>query len=135
MGIVRKILGDEKLTKNELINMKEEETSRKEVGGSADFGAPSSFEKVERATENVTTSDLIPKGIEMFVRLDDYNKIVSHLKRLDTVIERLEELEKSHSDIQEINDKFVEQLEHALSEVEEVKDGLGENLRVQNKPF
>ena len=131
MGIVRKILGDEKLTKTDLIAMKDEENAKKEVDA---FESTSSFSKRE-PTENVTTDDLIPKGIEMFVRLDDYKNIVDQLKRLDGVIERLEELEKSHSEIQEINDKFVEQLEHALSEMEEVKDGLGENLKIQDKGF
>ncbi len=131
MGIVRKILGDEKLTKTELISMKDEETRE----DSSAFESSSSFEKREGSGEKITTEDLIPKGIEMFVRLDDYKSIVNQLKRLDGVIERLEELEKSHSEIQEINDRFVEQLEHALSEMEEVKEGLGENLKIQDKRF
>lgn len=127
MGIVRKILGDEKLTKTELINIKESETeeSRETI-----FGAQKSVE-VENKNDKLTTANLIPKGIEMFIRLDDYKSIVTQLKRLDSVIEKLEELEKAHSEIQEINDKFVEQLEFTLSEMEDVKEGLGENLKIQ----
>ena len=62
-------------------------------------------------------------------------KLEEHDRKFNEVIERLEELEKSHSEIQEINDRFVEQLEHALSEMEEVKEGLGENLKIQDKRF
>ena len=131
MGIVRKILGDEKLTKTELINIKDNET---EESRDLAFGTQDSTE-IKGKTKNLTTADLIPKGIEMFVRLDDYKSIVNQLKRMDTVIEKLEELEKSHSEIQEINDKFVEQLEFTLSEMEDVKEGLGENLKIQQNKF
>lgn len=131
MGIVRKILGDEKLTKTELINIKENESEElKDLKFSIQNTTDS-----KKSDNNLTTADLIPKGIEMFVRLDDYQSIVNQLKRMDTVIEKLEELEKSHSEIQEINDKFVEQLEFTLTEMEEVKEGLGENLKLKKNNF
>ncbi|HDR53686.1 MAG TPA: hypothetical protein ENN60_03390 [archaeon] len=122
MGIVRKILGDEKLTKTELISIKDE------VRDTSD-GCEENREDFQ-PREELTTSDLIPKGIEMFVRIEDYKQIVTQLRRLDTIVEKLEELEKAHTEIQDINDKFTEQLELALSEMEEVKEELGDKLKL-----
>ncbi len=107
MGIVRKVLGEESPTKEDLMSIKE--TVENEV---------------ENAPEEDTVGELIPTGIEMFVRVSDYSKIVSQLKRLGTVIERLEELERMHSEMQEIHDNFTEKLESVLGEIEEVKEEL-----------
>lgn len=109
MGIVRKVLGEEAPTKEDLMNIKE--TVENEV--------ESSEEK-----PNDTVGELIPTGIEMFVRLSDYNRIVSQLKRLEGVIDRLEELERMHSEMQEVHDNFTEKLESVLGDIEEVKEEL-----------
>ncbi|TRO61921.1 hypothetical protein E2P64_00080 [Candidatus Bathyarchaeota archaeon] len=117
MGIVRKILGEEKPTKEDLLTIRnsvEEEISDERM------------KRVE--DEEVTSEDLIPKGIEMFVRLSDYNKIVSQLKRFDAVIERVEEIERMHTELQDVHDKFTERLETTLTEMEEIKEELSSKL-------
>ena len=77
MGIVRKILGDEKLTKTELINIKEVET---EESRDLIFGTQKSTE-VKEDRENLTTADLIPK-----LHLTDYSSytLVLRLPNLKT---------------------------------------------------
>jgi|GEM_PF-6082171 len=120
MGIVRKILGEETPTKGDLLNLKD--TVEDELSDSEEYMK----KKEKKATrENMTTDKLIPKGIEMFVRVTDYDKIVSQLKRLETVIEKLEEIERMHSELQDVHDKFTERLEGTLTEVEEIKEELG----------
>lgn len=113
MGIVRKILGEEKPTKEDLLTIKD--SVEEEIAE----------ERVIRPREaEMTSEDLIPKGIEMFIRLSDYNKIVSQLKRFDAVIEKVEEIERMHTELQDVHDKFTERLETTLTEMEEIKEEL-----------
>ncbi|MBR9689933.1 MAG: hypothetical protein GOV01_03490 [Candidatus Altiarchaeota archaeon] len=116
MGIVRKILGEETPIKKDLLTIKDSVE-----GELSDASEALSMDK----EEELTTETLIPKGIEMFVRITDYNKIVSQLKRLESVIDKLEEIEGMHSELQDVHDKFTERLEVTLTEVEEIKDALG----------
>lgn len=114
MGIVRKILGEEKLTKDDLLTIKdnvEEEIS------SSEKVVPKKIEK-PRA----------PKSVEMFVRLEDYNIIASQIRKFEGVIEKLEELERMHTELQDIHDQFTEKLENALTEIEEIKEELTSKL-------
>ena len=116
MGIVRKILGEEKLTKDDLLTIKdnvEEEISESEIA------APKPVEKPRPRT---------PKSVEMFVRLDDYNTIASQIKKFGGVIEKLEELERMHTELQDIHDQFTEKLDNALTEIEEIKEELTSKL-------
>lgn len=135
MGIVRKILGDEKLTKTDLISIKDEEKAEADKGPKkvTEFESKKSAKLKSEAEEPLTTSDLVPKGIEMFVRIDDYKAIVSQLRKLDAIVSRLEGLERAHAEIQDINDKFVEQLEMTLGDIEEVKDHLGTKLKIPDR--
>ncbi len=100
----------------------------KEVLGDEEKAADRSDEPVKEKENEITTEDLIPKGIEMFVKLDRYKEIVAQLKRLQNIIDRLEELEKMHMELQELHEKFLDQLENTLGEVEEIKDRLHETL-------
>ncbi len=114
MGIVRKILGDEKPTKEDLLTIKD--------------NVEEEIAEEQKKQEELKSEDLVPKGIEMFVRLSDYNKIVSQLKRLDTVIDRIEEIERMHTELQDIHDKFTEHLETTLTEMEEIREELSSKL-------
>lgn len=114
MGIVRKILGEETPTKEDLLSIKD--SVKEELSDSEEY---------IKDKEELTTEKLIPRGIEMFVRVTDYDKILSQLKRLETVIERLEEVERMHTDIQDVHDKFTEKIEGTLTEIEEIKEELG----------
>ena len=110
MGIVRKVLGEEALTKNDLMNIKES------VEGEVNESNNTPIEEEQE--------EYVPSGIEMFVRISDYNKITRQLKRLESAIGSMEELERMHSEMQEIHDNFTEKLESVLGEIEEIKEEL-----------
>ncbi|MBR9680947.1 MAG: hypothetical protein GOU98_03935 [Candidatus Altiarchaeota archaeon] len=114
MGIVRKILGEETPIKGDLLSIKD--SVEDELSNSEEY---------VKEKEEITTEKLIPRGIEMFVRVTDYDKILSQLKRFEVVIERLEEIERMHTDLQDVHDKFTERIESTLTEMEEIKDELG----------
>jgi hypothetical protein len=121
MGIVRKILGEEKPTKEDLLTIRE--SVEEEISG-----GKKTMRKADTGEEELTTDKLVPRGIEMFVRLSDYNKIVSQLNRLEAVIERIEEIERMHTEMQDIHDRFTERLEGTLTEMEEIREELGSKL-------
>ena len=110
MGIVRKVLGEEALTKNDLMNIKE--SVEEEVS------------EVSNTQTDEEVEEYVPSGIEMFVRISDYNKITKQLRRLENVIGSMEELERMHSEMQEVHDNFTEKLEVVLGEIEEIKEEL-----------
>lgn len=131
MGIVRKILGEEKPTKEDLLTIKD--TVEGEVSGERKMAQKERSKGKERARkvvekEELTTKDLLPKGIEMFVRLSDYNRIISQLNRLEGVIDRVEEIERMHTEMQDVHDRFTEQLEGTLIEMEEIREELNSKL-------
>ncbi len=114
MGIVRKILGEEETLKKEDL---------KAMKGEIEDETPAPSKEEEKVVE-----EMIPSGIEMFVRVNDYKSIVSNLKRLEGIIDRIEELERMHSEIHDMQSKFSEEMENVLSEIEEIKEELGEKL-------
>ncbi len=119
MGIVRKILGEETPTKEDLLSIKDTvETEIKSLP-----------QQIKRAEKVVTKKS--KKNIEMFVKLDDYNDLVFQLKKLTGVIEKVEEIERMQAEIQEIHDQFTEKLESTLTELEEVKEELSSKLDVE----
>lgn len=117
MGIVRKILGEEKLTKDDLLTIKD--NVEEEISGS-EIVVPKPIVEKSRPT--------VPRSVEMFVRLDDYNTITSQIKKFGGVIEKLEELERMHTELQDIHDQFTEKLENTLTEIEEIKEELTAKL-------
>ena len=120
MGIVRKILGEETPTKEDLLTIKdhiEEEIS-----------VASKLSKIKKADS--PKRKRAKKNVEMFVKLEDYNELIFQVKKLESAIEKVEEIEKMHTELQDIHDQFTEKLEVTLTELEEVKEELSSRLDV-----
>ena len=130
MGIVKRILGDaeETPTKTELETIRS--VNERVISESIDRRSEPvrKIEEPAEVEESTAVDELIPSGIEMFVRINDYKKIVSNLKRMDDILQTMEELERMHSQLQEIHDKFIDRLESTIADVEELKEELNESL-------
>lgn len=119
MGIVRKILGEETPTKEDLLTIKD--NIEEEIADSK----PSKIKKSKAPKRKQSR-----KNVEMFVKLEDYNELVFQIKKLESVIGKVEEIEKMHTELQDIHDQFTEKLEVTLTELEEIKEELGSRLDV-----
>lgn len=129
MGIVKRILGDSEgtLTKTELETIRS--VNERVINESIEKPETKLSRPIEpRKTESMAVEELVPSGIEMFVRINDYRKIANDLRRMDEILETMEELERMHGQLQEIHDKFIDRLESTISDVEDLKESLNDSL-------
>jgi predicted nucleic acid-binding Zn-ribbon protein len=116
MGIVRKILGEETPTKEDLLTIKD--NVEEEVAKASEKIKKKEFPKQKKGKKNV----------EMFVKLEDYDEMISQFRKLDSVISKVEEVERMQTELQEVHDQLTEKLESALTELEEIKEELSNSL-------